>query len=214
MNQKISKNATAERIYSSFITLAMQKPWEDITVKEICAGANITRGTFYRYFDDTNDLMDQIRGTLIKYLQNAYRAAEENSRHDACVGPRARLDCDPPLPFEVWFLFCKEHKDAMITLMDEDTGDPGFQDAVRQTVVTCLRRMMYQDNVPQDPMGARFLDALYSMHISTMRIWLTAENSISERDMARILNALRVGGLYRWYQKNNISAAAKSAPAV
>ena len=46
-----------------------EKPLNKITVKEICALAEINRATFYKYYADAYDLMDKIEDALLKELQ-------------------------------------------------------------------------------------------------------------------------------------------------
>lgn len=52
-------------IKESFIRLLKQKPLSKITVKEICAGADVNRATFYAHYSDQYDLLHQIERELI-----------------------------------------------------------------------------------------------------------------------------------------------------
>ena len=50
---------TRKRIVHTFLSLIEEKKWDKITVKELCARSEITRGTFYQYYSDIYELMEQ-----------------------------------------------------------------------------------------------------------------------------------------------------------
>ena len=45
-NKRLKSEYTIKRIKEKYLLLIKEKKWDKITVKEICAEANITRGTF------------------------------------------------------------------------------------------------------------------------------------------------------------------------
>ena len=49
-----------EKLIESFKGLAMEKPVEKITIKDITDGAGVIRTTFYNHFQDKYDLIEQI----------------------------------------------------------------------------------------------------------------------------------------------------------
>ncbi len=51
-------NRTRKAIVESFNALIAEKPFAKITVDDICKGAEIGRSTFYRYFKDRYDVMN------------------------------------------------------------------------------------------------------------------------------------------------------------
>jgi AcrR family transcriptional regulator len=65
-NISVKSVQTRKRITAAFLDLISQRIWYKISVKEICASAKITRGTFYQHFDDIYDLMERIQSDLLK----------------------------------------------------------------------------------------------------------------------------------------------------
>ena len=63
---KYTKNIIKE----TFINLLEKKEINKITVSEICKKADINRSTFYRYYLDVYDLLNQIQNELIDKLKN------------------------------------------------------------------------------------------------------------------------------------------------
>lgn len=62
LNDKRRKSLTAKRTIKIFIeslcSLMMEKPFEKVTVSDICEVAMIPRATFYNYFEDKYDLLE------------------------------------------------------------------------------------------------------------------------------------------------------------
>ncbi len=52
-------------LQDSLMKLLEEVPLSDITVKELCEGANISRATFYRYFKSVEDMIPQIEKELL-----------------------------------------------------------------------------------------------------------------------------------------------------
>ena len=70
LNDKRRKSLTAKRTIKIFIDslcgLMMEKPFEKITVSDICEQAMIPRATFYNYFEDKYDLLDTYCQEFVK----------------------------------------------------------------------------------------------------------------------------------------------------
>lgn len=60
---------TKKVIRECFFSLLKEQPLNKITVKSICERAQINRTTFYRYYSDPFDLMDQIEADLFATIQ-------------------------------------------------------------------------------------------------------------------------------------------------
>lgn len=65
---------TRKVITDTFLDLLSEKPFEKITVKEICEIADVNRGTFYGHYKDTYDLLEQVQQEVTmdiqKYLES------------------------------------------------------------------------------------------------------------------------------------------------
>ncbi|KRN28843.1 hypothetical protein IV38_GL001050 [Lactobacillus selangorensis] len=59
---------TIDAIETAFLHLLRQNPIDKITVTEICQEADVNRGTFYRYFKDPYDCLDQIQSKFFNEL--------------------------------------------------------------------------------------------------------------------------------------------------
>ncbi|AGM98736.1 TetR/AcrR family transcriptional regulator [Streptococcus iniae] len=62
--QTQSKNCLKEAL----ISLLLEKPFEAITVSDLCQKAGINRGTFYLHYQDKNDMMEQLKNNILDHL--------------------------------------------------------------------------------------------------------------------------------------------------
>lgn len=60
-------------IKKALFELMEAQPIGDITVTDICKGAGINRGTFYKYYTDPLDLLKQIENELFAEIQNVLK---------------------------------------------------------------------------------------------------------------------------------------------
>lgn len=64
-------------IKDALVSLLKEKPLNKVTVKEVCELAQINRATFYRYYSNPFDLMDQIEA---EFLRSLWRGLEVPKR--------------------------------------------------------------------------------------------------------------------------------------
>ena len=197
---------TRERIAESFIDLMLQKRWYQITVKEICAAASITRSTYYQHFDDIHDLMERIQTMLLDDLRERFRSAQlqdYQSRRVYQFQPdfRERVQRIPQV-FRAWFEFCEEHKTAMQALTNEENGDAYFLKRLKKVLVEYLDATMEEDNLPQDKLREYFHDLYFNLCIDAMNLWLSDNNDgVTTDQMAMVLNTVRAGALHSQFEQ-------------
>lgn len=61
---------TQEAIKKEFMHLYSHKDFNHITVKELCAGTPVARTTFYSYYENTDELKEDIENDLIRGLDS------------------------------------------------------------------------------------------------------------------------------------------------
>ena len=77
---------TRERIVEAFFSLYEGRALREVTVGEVAAAAHVNRSTFYEYFDNVYDLLDQVEKELVeKVRQTASEAIGEGSPLDAAA---------------------------------------------------------------------------------------------------------------------------------
>lgn len=75
MDLRIEK--TRRAIKNAFLTLLRTKKLEQITVKELCSQAEISKGTFYLHYHDLYDLCDRLQREAIGEMLSEFIDPEE-----------------------------------------------------------------------------------------------------------------------------------------
>ncbi|OMP95330.1 TetR/AcrR family transcriptional regulator [Staphylococcus haemolyticus] len=70
--QDLRVQKTHQALITSFSDLLQTKSFEQITVQDLCAKANVRRSTFYRHFNDKYDLLNHVVSTLIDHFRELY----------------------------------------------------------------------------------------------------------------------------------------------
>jgi AcrR family transcriptional regulator len=196
---------TQKRIIAVFLDLASQRKWYKISVKEICASAKITRGTFYQYFDDIYDLMEGIQSDLLKRLKISFNSLpkEHSARYSYDEFP-SKFDYSPPIRLCVWLDFVRKNKNLLLPLFDTENGDPGFVQKIKNILKEQVNMMMDNDGLPRDQLRVHFLKVYTELHFLSVRTWLEIEDSkktLSLTDIVNLLNTMRCGAKYLTYKK-------------
>ena len=73
MNKSESKYFnTAVKMDLALISLLKKKPFEYITVSEICEGAGVNRSTFYLHYETIGDLLEETARYLLNEFSSYY----------------------------------------------------------------------------------------------------------------------------------------------
>lgn len=195
---------TRKRIEQTYLNLIYEKKWDRITVKELCLRANITRGTFYQYYGDIYELMEQIQDSILQEISKGYKELSGQQgaafRMDDFI---EKYDCTPPPQLLFWFDFCKSHKTAMEVLLDPHNGDPYFVKKLKNILHEFIEAMMDHDGMPGDELRAFFVKIFTEMHFLSARLWLESEGEdfLSSNEVVNLLNTMRVGAGYQTYKR-------------
>ncbi len=204
-NNKTSKSEqTKKKIVNAYLDLISSKKWDKITVKEICLHAAITRGTFYQYYFDIYDLMEQIEATLLDDLNHRYSLAiKEKSPVYSIELFEEKFDYAPPRMLNTWFKFCRKYKKEVAVLLDPKNGDTYFVKKLKIIIGQHINQMMNDDGIPTDALRSHFSKLFVEMHFLAARSWLESapDEFLSITDIVNLLNTMRVGASYLHYRQ-------------
>ena len=199
-NRKINKSEkTRKRIIDKYIDLMSEKKWDRITVKELCEKCNITRSTFYQYYSDIYDLIEDLETSLLEELVHNYNKVTYRSFSKIPESMFIELfDYTPPKVFLVWFEFVERNKKAIIALLDRKKGDSYFVKKLKQIMVICLSRSMDNDGLPNDELRSHFIKLIVEMHLIAAQSWIEedTDDPLTVTDIVNLLNTMRVGACY------------------
>ncbi|WP_026889996.1 TetR/AcrR family transcriptional regulator [Lacrimispora aerotolerans] len=200
MNDKKSGKGllTKKAIADTYLAMIPSNMWDKITVKEICKTAGVTRGTFYLYYNDIYDLMEQIETSLLTELAKRYSKISKENKTSPFFEDLLSFDVTPPAMFLTWFDFCKDYKGEMIALLDRKNGDSYFRSKLKQFLSIHINHLMDRDGLPQDGLRTHFTKILLELHLTAAQTWLEQgeDEFLSTEEIVNLLNTMRVGAIY------------------
>ena len=161
-----------------FWDLYHEKRIEEITVSEITKATKINRSTFYVYFKDVYDVLDQIENAFLPSIHN----------FDRCV------DLTNPEEVYEYFLqlFDRNYQDFAFLL--SENGDPNFINKLKEHL-----RPEIRNHAPQNLKNDKYIDLtveyLLSSTISTIIYWANHPSDITSRELFLYLHELFQNGL-------------------
>ena len=110
--------ATRQKLMDAFWSIYKEKAIDKISIAEITRITGNNRGTFYHYFKDAYDVLEQIEDGLIKQVNTEVKEALSNYafKEDAR---------DINLLYSFSAPIFKRHEEKLFTLLGKD-GDPKF----------------------------------------------------------------------------------------
>ncbi len=73
---------TKEAIESAYFEVLTANPGKKVTVKEICEVAQVNRTTFYKYYQDAEQLGEVVRSGMMDYLEKLLKETIPEDRSD------------------------------------------------------------------------------------------------------------------------------------
>lgn len=201
---KIPKSEkTKQNIIDNYLNLIREKKWDKITVKELCIATGITRSTFYQYYFDIYDLMEQIQTELLEDITKRYNEAEmKDNRVYTIEDFEEDFDYNPPNLMRAWFYFCKNNKAKIAAMLDPKNGDKYFVNKLKKMLGIYVNKMMDNDGLPDDKLRDHFTKVFIEMHFLATRSWLhdPEDQQLSINQIVNILNTTRIGANYLEYR--------------
>ncbi|MGN0984601.1 MAG: TetR/AcrR family transcriptional regulator, partial [Gemmiger sp.] len=125
-----SVRMTKKRLNAALVELLLQKPVQEITVRELTAQARVSRGTFYFHYADIYDLLRRMEQEQLDQLEKLMSS----------LLPRIGQE-RPPEVLEALFRHLEENKDVCLALYGPN-GDPAFTRRVKESIArSCLDYM-------------------------------------------------------------------------
>lgn len=156
--RQAQRENTRRKIIDAFFSLYSERPIEKISIKEITALANCHRSTFYEYFIDIYDLLQQEEDSIIALqTQNMINPAKKR-----------RLDVMQTSTILTPLLNLYEEKGKYIMVLLGEHGDPAFQKRVKSHIKNAVREIFSPPE--DDPMINYHLEFLISGALATINL--------------------------------------------
>lgn len=128
MNKSESKYFnTAVKMDRALISLLGQKPFEYITVSEICAAAGVNRSTFYLHYETIGDLLNETTRFLLDEFLSYFPVDLKSAAYNLqdCVPEELIFICDEYLT--PYLSYIRDHKEVFSCAL-QHIKTLGFED--------------------------------------------------------------------------------------
>ena len=184
-------------IMRTFIGLMRVTDYPKIKVTSICESAGITRGTFYKYYSDADDLISCIENDLL----SSFPCASCNNQSRIIHFPTLE-DCQDDEWWQRLFSYYDKHSDTLNVLLGPH-GDRSFHGRIKSRMQTELSRYMTADGFPHDSYRQYFYTILPDIYLTLAREWTSGEsdNDFDQNSLSAVLNCIRTGAIYTYALK-------------
>lgn len=186
-NKEIISN-TKQDLIDAFWYFYCNKRIEKITIKEITLKAGYNRSTFYEYFIDIYDVLEQIESSLIPNINE--------------LPPTTILNKNFEIPIDV-FLKLYEKNEKYYSVLLGDNGDPAFSSKLKNSIKPMLKETLVTKVKLNDVEFDFILEYILSSMISVMSYWLKNNKILSAEKLISLMNDIMDHGVITLL-KNNI----------
>lgn len=166
---------TRQNLIDAFWVLYCKKGIEKITIKEITDKAGYNRSTFYQYFVDVYDVLDQIEKSLIPTIDE--------------LPPRNMPDQSVKTSFNM-FLKLYEEKEKYYNVLLGDHGDPAFttkmKNAMKPLIFDAVSNGTSKNEVELD----FIIEFILSAMINIVSYWFQKDKVLPAEDLIAIMYKL------------------------
>jgi len=175
--QKKQTNIVAVRtqklITDAFLALIRERPYEEITVTEICRCADVVRKTFYNHFQTKDDIVRWLMNDCFRELESKVNLRQMSVRQILHVA----------------FEFILDNRDALLVFYDQ--GLLRFAHASISAYITKEHLLSKLDEQKIDTRAYRYIAAQISaVLISVIETWIENDFAESIDFLAELTEAL------------------------
>ncbi|MCD8502875.1 MAG: TetR/AcrR family transcriptional regulator [Bacillaceae bacterium] len=180
-NQPITA-LTKQNLIDAFWELYCTKRIDKITIKEITFRAGYNRTTFYEYFNDVYDVLEQIENNLISKLQEV---------------PLQQLSSEyEPFPFEAVINVYLQHSNYLKVLLG-DHGDPAFQGRMKKSMKPMIKERLIAQGIKDDIELDYRLEYALSAMIGVLNYWFKTEKQLNIEELLKLLMEISTEGVMK-----------------
>lgn len=175
---------TQKHIKNSLITLLDIHKFDLITVNQIVAEAEITRSTFYRYYEDKYSLLSEIEEEILNQLHEARQKINQQFTEE---------DMFTVEVFQQLFESLESYSEAIRVLLGHN-GDTSFEMKIKNEIAkrfVNLGELHHVSKVREDLVK----EYLYVILIKTFQYWSANKDSIDVREVAATIRDIQLKGL-------------------
>lgn len=180
---------TRENLITAFWDLYREKNIENITIKQITEKAGYNRSTFYEYFVDIYDILDQLENSLIKYI-----------RDTAVNNIRKGLNTDFT-KFTIELANLYKAKGEYLSVLLGENGDPHFVTKWKKTMKPALYHVFQVSD--SDIYAEYIIEFTISAMIAVITLWFERNQSDPLEELLQVVYSILTKGIIPEIEKHS-----------
>jgi AcrR family transcriptional regulator len=173
---------TRQNLIDAFWSLYCDKRIEKISVKEITSKAGYNRGTFYEYFTDVYDVLQQIEASLIPKMEE--------------LPPISMPNYSIGMPLDM-FMSLYEQNSKYYSVLLGDNGDPAFASKLKNSTKPVIKQAFLK-KYDENPIEFDFiLEYVLSAMIGIMSYWFRQGKILPAQDLISLMYDLMENGVMK-----------------
>ncbi|MBP2079607.1 TetR/AcrR family transcriptional regulator [Oceanobacillus polygoni] len=188
MEKKLDRRKKYTRMVlkESLLELLNDKPISTITIKELCARADINRSTFYSHYTDQYDLLNQIEEEIIQELNQTLLQYDYKKEKEMLAMTKYLLD---------YVMSRSEH----FRILFSDHGSKGFQHHVMESAQAHIRTNLEQGRKQISENHLNYITLfVISGSIHIIEKWLSSGMQESTEEMTKIITEISNYGMLHY----------------
>lgn len=181
-DRRITRSKRALR--DALVELIEERGLTNFSASDLCARADLNRGTLYNNFGDMDGLLAALEDDIMDDLENLQSCMQQLSLKDVL---RYRVN-KKPMPFLVkLFDYLREQGDFLHAIMGPK-GDPSFGPRVRDAVCTEIIQTILHERYRNDPTPfVQYYVAFYATaYLGVITHWIETGMKESSQEMALV----------------------------
>lgn len=174
---------TKEKLTNAFWALYEKKPYEQITVREISELAGYNRSTFYTYFKDVYDVLEQTEEEICRLLE------EEFDRGQHMLNREQMLESIRSIGE-----FLTKNRKRLVLLLGEN-GDAKFTHRMMQRMREHARLHLRKVTLRDDATFEYMVEYILNAHMGLTLRWFQNDCDVPFEEMTSLIFRLTTGGL-------------------
>ena len=185
-DRRISRTQAALR--DAFVALVEDQGLDAVSVGDLCAAADITRGTFYNHYKDKESMVEAFEDHVIAGLD----VIQERMASLSLAELASCIALKKPLPLLVELFDYLRSEGAFLHAMLGSGGDAGFASRLRDCVGTNLVQSILHERYrnSDDPFVGYYVSFYASAYLGVIMRWIETGMKENSEDMARIAQRL------------------------
>ena len=175
---------TRENLIQAFWSLYRQQKIEHITIKDITTKAGYHRSTFYEYFVDIYDVLNQLEDSLLEHIE---------------MNVINRLDGELSTDLAQNIANIYDEKGEYLSVLLGENGDPNFLNKIKAVMRPALADSF---GLSEDEVHTSYIFEFASSGIlSVVTHWYKNGKDLPSQELVGILRSMLMGGVFPMIQK-------------